>query len=225
MTLLWCESCHRHHAPYRCRHCLQAITTLHPLQQVCDRCQLVCETFRAHGLEPPGRLDEREWWLPLPGSEGEYECSTLGRVKSLDRRIVVNRSDGTQTFRRARGRILMERPDDAGYPAVSIAGRGTVRVHVLVCEAFLGPRPPNQVVLHGNDKKLDNWIGNLSYGSPEDNRADAKRNRVRQTRCRRGHAMTKDTTFIRSDGVRACRTCIDSFASQARSPVPEIDSA
>ena len=170
MTVLWCKPCQCHHMALRCWHCLGPVDELHPVRPVCDRCHLIVATFTRHGMEPPGRLDEREWWLPIPGLVGEYEASTLGRIKSLDRKIVVNRTDGTQAFRWARGRILMESPDQAGYPAVTIPGRGTVRTHVLIAATFLGPRPDGEVVRHDNDRKSDNWVANLRYGSPEDNR-------------------------------------------------------
>lgn len=223
MTVLWCDGCQCHHAAIRCWHCLGPVDELHPVRPVCDRCKLIVAAFTRHGLPSPGRLDAAEHWLPIPGFEGEYEASTFGRIKSLDRKITVNRTDGTQVFRRARGRILMERPDD-GYPSVTIGGR-TVRTHVLIAATFLGPRPDGEVVRHGNDRKADNWVANLRYGSPEDNRLDAKRNKVRQTHCPRGHVMTKATVHIRSDGVRICKTCIDGRAGQARSPLADENSA
>ena len=66
-----------------------------------------------------------------------------------------------------------------GYPAVtlSIPGRPTkrIRVHLLVLEAFKGPRPYRCEALHGNDIAYDNRAVNLRWGSRRENLADRRR--------------------------------------------------
>lgn len=65
-----------------------------------------------------------------------------------------------------------------GYLAVfvQVGEKETVRsVHVLVAEAFHGPRPPGQVVRHVEGDKLVNKPSALSYGTRKANAADARR--------------------------------------------------
>lgn len=40
--------------------------------------QIGVTSFRVVSVEPPGRLDLQEYWLDLPGHEGEYSVSSFG---------------------------------------------------------------------------------------------------------------------------------------------------
>lgn len=80
-----------------------------------------------------------EKWLPVPGYEGSYSVSSLGRVRSEER--IVVRSDGVQ--QRVRERVLA--PATCGrtgaFRKVQLAHRGRSRtgyVHRLVADVF-GP--------------------------------------------------------------------------------------
>lgn len=67
----------------------------------------------------------------------------------------------------ARGRVLKQHPV-MGYLAVSIAGK-TRKVHHLVAEAFIGPRPEGKVVSHLDGDVTNNGVENLSYVTPSEN--------------------------------------------------------
>lgn len=109
-----------------------------------------------------------EIWLPVPGFEGRYEVSDLGRVRSLDHRVrLVVR--GIETQRRVSGRILRPGPTRSGHVSVAI-GKGNSRlVHQLVLEAFEGPCPAGLEVLHRNHVPSDNRLANLTYGTRSEN--------------------------------------------------------
>lgn len=67
-----------------------------------------------------------------------------------------------------------------GYPNVKLSDvhgrRGTRKVHALVMEAFVGPRPtPETQICHANGDRTDGRLVNLRYGSIADNIADARR--------------------------------------------------
>jgi hypothetical protein len=62
------------------------------------------------------------------------------------------------------------------YPRLSIDGKKRY-LHTLVAEAFIGPRPHGQLVLHGDDDPLNPDARNLRFGSHAENAADARRNR------------------------------------------------
>lgn len=59
------------------------------------------------------------------------------------------------------------------------------RVHLLVLEAFVGPRPtPDAVGLHFDDDIWNNRVDNLRWGTRSDNWHDAVRNGIKMARMR-----------------------------------------
>lgn len=67
-------------------------------------------------------------------------------------------------------------------------------VHVLVLEAFVGPRPsPEHKGLHRDDDPHHNHVSNLYWGTMQDNALDRVRNgndvNARKTHCDRGHPL------------------------------------
>lgn len=148
----------------------------------------------------------RERWLAVPGYEGCYEVSDQGQVRSLDRRS----TRGAHSVL-ARGRVLT--PKFTPYPTVSLWLDGrqyTRRVHTLVAEAFIGPRPPGMYVCHGNGDETDNRLENLRYDTPSANELDTVRHgrhsEARKTHCKNGHEFTPENTYTGS-GQRRCNEC------------------
>ena len=60
--------------------------------------------------------------------------------------------------------------------------RGTVLVHVLVLEAFVGPRPAGHEGRHLDDVRSNNTLSNLAWGTQGENYQDALRNGRRTKR-------------------------------------------
>lgn len=112
-----------------------------------------------------------EIWRVVPRHPG-YEVSTLGRVRSLPRSF----TDRLGRTRVVPGQILKPQARDAYYLSVSLGKRRSARIHDLVAEAFLGPRPKGFLVLHRDDDGHHNELTNLRYGSHAANRADVRRN-------------------------------------------------
>lgn len=103
-----------------------------------------------------------EVWRDIPGYEGKYQVSNLGRVRSVDHYVQ----------RLVRGRILRPRIREKGYPVVTLSGVGPKDVHQLVALAFIGPRVQGQQVRHLNGNRLDARAENLAYGTQADNERD-----------------------------------------------------
>lgn len=105
---------------------------------------------------------EIEEWLDIPGYEGLYQVSNLGRVKSLER--YVKHPQGTKSLKK--GKSLKQCVVSGGYLAVDLCKNGIIRmytIHRLVAEAFL-PNPDNlPQVNHINECKWDNTVWNLEW--------------------------------------------------------------
>lgn len=69
-------------------------------------------------------------------------------------------------------------------------------VHVLMMEAFVGPRPPGHYVCHNNGDPADNRLENLRYDTPKGNSADASRHGTQPTGTRHGIAKLDEEKVI-----------------------------
>lgn len=101
-------------------------------------------------------MDNEEIWKDIKNSEGLYQVSNLGRVRSLNHR---NRL----------GYIKVMSPyiSSSNYYHLRIRKHGhiirSVDVHRLVAETFI-PNPNNlPQVNHKNENKLDNRVENLEW--------------------------------------------------------------
>lgn len=112
-----------------------------------------------------------ELWKPVVGYEGLYEVSNLGSVRSLDRLVGKEKSP-------RKGRLLAAPIDrsGAGYRFVNLSKNGKVRktnLHVLVLEAFIGPRPhPDWHAMHIDGSRDNARLDNLRWGSQSENARD-----------------------------------------------------
>ena len=96
----------------------------------------------------------REVWRPIPGTNGKYEISNLGNVKSF--------------VRKSEGKLLrqVKRSHDNGYLCVCIRVNGVrkiIPVHRLVADAFLDKKNGCTDVNHKNEIKTDNRAENLEW--------------------------------------------------------------
>ena len=90
-----------------------------------------------------------EAWKVHPAYR-DYEVSDQGRVRRLTTR--------TNTVA---GRVL--RPHvNRGYRVTRIGGK-EVRIHVMVLETFVGPRPDGHWACHADDDKENNGLANLRW--------------------------------------------------------------
>jgi hypothetical protein len=105
--------------------------------------------------------DNEEWRtvLPMPN----YEVSSLGNVRN-----------------KTTGKILRPWDNGDGYLRYTLrkpSPRYRPTGHVLVCEAFNGPKPtPQHKALHRDDVKKNNIATNIYWGTPKQNAEDARLN-------------------------------------------------
>lgn len=134
-----------------------------------------------------------EWRLvsEIPGFEAfvGYRVSRDGRVESCRKR---GSSRDTITGRWKPRKTVW----GGGYQRVNLRGDTVSRlfsVHRLVLLAFGPPRPSGYLALHKDGNPSNNVIGNLYWGSFEDNEADKKRHGRTARGERNGNAkLTED---------------------------------
>lgn len=112
-----------------------------------------------------------EVWKDIPGYEGRYQVSNLGRVKSLPRVVTQLSKRGNPHEHRIPGGILKPRPKACGHIQVQL-GRGNELVHKLVMLAFTGPCPAGFEICHNDSNPGNNRLDNLRYDTRSSNRVD-----------------------------------------------------
>lgn len=144
----------------------------------------------------PSPTTQQEEWRPVVGYEGLYEVSTLGRV----RRIAA--AMGTWPYR-----VLRPQADQKGYIRVCLCKDGrqrTTAVHIMVAQAFLGPRPPGTEVNHIDYRPSNPTLANLEYITHGENVRHAVLHGARRVRGE-GHHKSKlcdeDVRTIRQSGA------------------------
>ena len=156
--------------------------------------------------------DATENWTPIPGYEGSYEVSDLGRVRSLDR--VVKGPGGFP--KRVKGTMLSPSTHPTGYKRVSLAKGGeniTRGVHQLVMLAFVGARPEGMEVCHNDGNPANTRLENLRYDTLSANQREivthGRNEKANRTHCPRGHilAMPNLVPSQWKKGHRECLSC------------------
>lgn len=127
------------------------------------------KTFGSEKTQGSNQSTLAEEWRPVKGYEGIYEVSSHGHFRARG----YWRNGKRYKARALNGCITRE-----GYIKMNLtnsAGSRLVFAHVLVANAFLGPKKSRQVVRHLDGNGLNNKVGNLCYGTQSDNLGDARR--------------------------------------------------
>lgn len=155
-----------------------------------------------------------EEWRPVLGWEGFYEVSSQGRVRSADRTVFTPDSPKGPYYRKYRGRVLRQGLNVHGRHCVGLSsreGRYTVSVHVLVCEAFYGPRPsPNHDAAHNDGRPSNNFVNNLRWATKKENMADKLIHGTHNRGERHGNSK------LTADAVREIKASSESHAALGR---------
>ena len=121
----------------------------------------------------------KEEWRDIPGYEGRYQVSDLGRVRSIRTikgkkvRYVLKPYCKLHYKNKAYKNLKYE---DYNFVHLQKKGKAkTLRVHALVWEAFKGKKPKGFVLDHINEMKHDNRLSNLQLLTDIENRLKASR--------------------------------------------------
>lgn len=125
----------------------------------------------------------REIWKDIPGYEGRYQASSLGRIRSVDHQVFTrNHYTGNLHPRTVRGRVLRPGPmKKDGHLSVVLGHKANGSlVHRLVARTFIGPCPKGMEVCHNDGNPTNNRIENLRYDTRGGNIRDDYRNGARK---------------------------------------------
>lgn len=148
-----------------------------------------------------------EEWRPIPGFEGYYEVSNIGRIKRLPR--------GKQwPYRLTHNNIRKCRINKTGYYCVNLSKDNRVKwvaVHRLVAMAFL-PNPLNLPCINHKDESRDNnrvenleWCTyqyNANYGTARERQKASRRSNPNDYQIRKlvGEKNSKAVQQFSPDG-------------------------
>lgn len=143
-----------------------------------------------------------EIWKDIPGFEGLYQASTLGRIRSVDRtESCVLR--GKEITRGRAGRVLRQAVSN-GYPFVNLCKDGVSHVtktHKLVAITFIGPQEDGMTVNHKDLNKKNNRVENLEYVTQAENIRHALENGAFDSHCLLSPEDVLEAKNLYSDGM------------------------
>lgn len=169
-----------------------------------------------------------EVWKDIPGYEGRYQVSDLGRVRavSFPQRYLLR--NGEEAFRIVRERILAQQKQNSGYMLVHLYldnQRKALTVHRIVAQAFVPGS--GRTVNHRNGVKTDNRACNLEWLSYSENLEHAVATGLRRNpnkavgwRCV-GKTETVQIFASISAAERTTKTCHTAISRSANSGKPD----
>ncbi len=163
----------------------------------------------------------KEVWKSVVGYDGWYEVSNRGRVRRMQ--------PGPNTWI---GRILSAKRAEGGYVSVRLSVSNVATrfyVHDLVATAFLGKKPKNKEVNHGDLNKQNNCDWNLEYTTHIRNSRHAVRNGVYvghygedNPKAKIGWQEVKKIRTLYGSGKYTQKTLANMFGLQSDSRISDI---
>ena len=109
-----------------------------------------------------------EIWKPIEGTDGKYEVSNTGKIRSMNYRMT------------GKAKELAYQLDSKGYPRIRIKNKvfphQTFKIHREVAKAFIPNQDNKPQVNHKNGCKTDNRAENLEWVTNKENADHAMNN-------------------------------------------------
>lgn len=115
---------------------------------------------------------EIEIWKDIPGYEGYYQVSSIGRVKSLERKTESISPRHNRSHLIIKENIRVAHIKKLGYYEIRLQVnklRTNHSVHRLVAQAFIPNIENKEQVNHINGIKTDNRVENLEWATRSEN--------------------------------------------------------
>lgn len=144
-----------------------------------------------------------EIWKDIEGYDGKYQVSNLGRIRSVDHYIYVDKRNGTTYRKKVAGRILKTSKVASGYLATSLGVNNSIRVHRVVAKAFVPGFFEGADVNHKDENKQNNKQDNLEWVTHKDNCNYGFRNKIVSEKAIKHRGvpimqLTKEHEFVQS---------------------------
>jgi hypothetical protein len=113
-------------------------------------------------------------WADVPGYEGVYQVSNFGSVVRLKRVLPSLHAKGVRVRVREIGQVQRGKGQRLSVYLSFGGEQKWFQVHRMMLLAFKGPstNPEETDVLHNDGNHLNNWLGNLRWGTHTDNMRD-----------------------------------------------------
>lgn len=138
-------------------------------------------------------VELEEIWRVVPGFEASHEVSSLGRVRTIERKVPCRWG----AMRRVRQRVLRFHETGDGYLGITLSFEGRQPrqpVHRVVASAFLGAAPSAlHEINHKDGDKANNRVGNLEWVTRSENGLHAYANGLSVSRKGSLHGRAKLT--------------------------------
>lgn len=118
-----------------------------------------------------------EIWKDIIGFEKVYQISNLGRLRSLNRVIILVRYNKAYRLNR-KGKLMRPSLNTNGYPHVKLLNGDKKKVyslHRLVALHFIDNLNNYEIVNHIDSVKTNNRVDNLEWCTEADNRTHARK--------------------------------------------------
>lgn len=114
-------------------------------------------------------MEEIEIWKTIPGGNGTYQASNLGRIRSIDCFIRGVSTKRKEYLKKKTGKIVRGNFNKKnGYWMTHCYGKKR-ETHRWIAEAWLEPIAEKNQVNHKDGNKLNNRVDNLEWCSPKEN--------------------------------------------------------
>jgi hypothetical protein len=121
-----------------------------------------------------GNSVREEEWRDIPGWEGMYQASSLGRIRSIDRHVISK--DNRVVHHKER--VLRQNRAIKNYLVVSLSRDNkwvSQKVNRLVAMSFLGTPQVGSHARHIDGNNQNNRVTNIEWGTVTDNNRDKRR--------------------------------------------------
>lgn len=117
----------------------------------------------------------RELWKSIPRTDGLYDVSNKGRIRSWHN---LKYGKGSKShIKTPTLNIKYGKGYGVYIVGIHVNGKRVNRyIHQLVLETFIGPCPSGKQTCHKDDYTLNNNLTNLYWGTPKQNGRDRRRN-------------------------------------------------
>lgn len=157
-----------------------------------------------------------EKWRPVASYGGfysdYYEISNLGRIRSLDREILVTPKSRKSYIKVLKGELMNPSENRDGYLQTALTKNGRTMspmVHRLVAETFIKNPKNKPIINHKNGIKTDNRRSNLEWCTHKENMEHASRTGLRP----RGEDHSH-TTISNKEVLEICRLLDENVMSR-----------